>query len=171
MICYVNTSLIKYLTLALNRGICQSGAGSTGTWCIRSKDARVSYTFPGVSFWKTHKQIFSHPIKIFKWQHKSWHGLVQDCRISCTQNYQCIQIHLIINEFTAGLRRLTTESHEISKPQDIGLEMFDHSETWLVPWQQWYSDACQISEWYDHLNTQSCGFETLWDLTMRCLTT
>ena len=38
------------LTLLLKRGNCHSGAGSTGTWCIRRREARVSYTLPGVNF-------------------------------------------------------------------------------------------------------------------------
>ena len=54
-------------------------------------------------------------------------------------------------------------------PGDLGLHLAHHSEIWQTPRQLGCWDACQISERYYHYNIQSCGFETLRDLTVRCV--
>ena len=50
-----------------------------------------------------------------------------------------------------------------------GLDFFNCSEIWQAPRQQRCRDACQISELNDHYNTQSRGFETSRDLSVRRL--
>ena len=67
-----------------------------------------------------------------------------------------------------AVRWLTTKSQEISKQQAIGLELCDHSEIWLVSWQQCCRGTCKISEQYVNFNIQSHGIDT-WDLVVRCL--
>ena len=69
-----------------------------------------------------------------------------------------------------AVRRLTTRSREVSKPRDSCLDFSNRSEIWQPSRQQCCRDACQISERYDHINTQSHGFETSRDLTVRRLT-
>ena len=66
--------------------------------------------------------------------------------------------------------RLTARSREASKVRDSCLNFSNPSEIWQAPRQQCCRDACPISEWYNHYNTQSRGFETSWDLTVRRLT-
>ena len=65
--------------------------------------------------------------------------------------------------------RLTARSREVSKPRDSSLDFFNCSEIWQAPRQQRCRDACQISERNDHYNTQSRGFETSRDLSVRRL--
>ena len=43
------------------------------------------------------------------------------------------------------------------------------SEIWQATRQHCCRGACQISKWYEHFNTRSRGFETLWGLTLRRL--
>ena len=61
--------------------------------------------------------------------------------------------------------RLTARSRDASKPRDSGLDISNRSEIWLVYIGS--SDACQISERYNHHNTQSRGFKTSRDLAVR----
>ena len=63
--------------------------------------------------------------------------------------------------------RLTARSCEVSKLRDSGLYFFNHSKIWQAPQQQCCQDACQISEWYNHYNIQSHGFETSRDPAVR----
>ena len=51
-----------------------------------------------------------------------------------------------------------------------GFGLSDCSEIWQVHWQHCCQCTCQVSEWLDHVDTQSCGFEVSWDLAMRHLT-
>ena len=60
------------------------------------------------------------------------------------------------------VRRLTARSREVSKPRDSCLDFSNRSEIW--------KPSRQISERYDHYNTQSRGFETSRDLAVRRLT-
>ena len=69
-----------------------------------------------------------------------------------------------------AVRRLTARSREVSKPRDLGLDFFNHFEIGQAPRQQCRRDAWQISEWYDHYNIQSRGFETSRDLAVSRLT-
>ena len=66
--------------------------------------------------------------------------------------------------------RLTARSREASKVRDSCLNFSNPSEIWQAPRQRCCRDACPISEWYNHYNVQSRGFETSWDLTVRRLT-
>ena len=66
---------------------------------------------------------------------------------------------------------LTARSHEVLKLQGSSLDISSHSEIWQAPHQLCCQDACQISEQYDHHNSQSHGFEASWDLVIRHLTT
>ena len=66
-------------------------------------------------------------------------------------------------------RRLIVRSHEVLKPQDLYLELSDHSEIWQPLRQHCCRSACQISKRFDNLKYQSRGFETSRDLTIRCL--
>ena len=67
------------------------------------------------------------------------------------------------------IRCLIVRSREVSKPWLLCLELTDHSEIWQAPRQQCCRGACQISEWYDISNYQSCGFESSLDLMTRRL--
>ena len=69
-----------------------------------------------------------------------------------------------------AVRRLTTRSREVSKPRDSGLDFSNRSEIWPALRQQRCWDAYQISERYDHYNTQSRGFEISRGLAVRHLT-
>ena len=66
-------------------------------------------------------------------------------------------------------RRLSVRSRKVSKPRDLYLELSDRSEICQALRQQCCRCACQISKRYDKLKYQSCGFETLRDLTKRRL--
>ena len=63
--------------------------------------------------------------------------------------------------------RLTARSPEVSKPRDSCFGLSKRFEIWHAPLQQCCRDACQISERYDHHNTQSQGFDTSRYLTVR----
>ena len=52
----------------------------------------------------------------------------------------------------------------------LGLVFFNRSEIWQAHRQQRCRDACQISERYNHYNTQSRSFDTLRDLPVKRLT-
>ena len=52
----------------------------------------------------------------------------------------------------------------------FGSGFSNRSEICQTPLQQGCRGACQISEWYNHDKIQSRGFETSWDLAVRCLT-
>ena len=49
------------------------------------------------------------------------------------------------------------------------LELDYRSDIWQVPQQHCCWGPCQISEWYNNFNIQSCGLATLWDLVVRLL--
>ena len=65
---------------------------------------------------------------------------------------------------------LTAKSREVSKPRYSDLNFSSRCEIWQTLWQHCCQDACQISEWYNHYNTQSPNFEASQDLAVRCLT-
>ena len=65
---------------------------------------------------------------------------------------------------------LTVRSHTVSRPRESGLNFSNRSDNWQAPRQQRCRDACQISERYNHYNTQSRGFETSLNLAIRRLT-
>ena len=69
--------------------------------------------------------------------------------------------------FSQAIRRITLKSRVISKLRDDSLELSYRYEIWQASRQQCCRDACQISKRYDNCNTQSRGFETSWDLTVR----
>ena len=66
-------------------------------------------------------------------------------------------------------RRLSVRSRKVSKPRDLSFELSDGCEIWQALRQRCCRCACQISKRYDNLKYQSRGFETLRDLTKRCL--
>ena len=65
-------------------------------------------------------------------------------------------------------KRLTARFREVSKPQYSGLDFSNRSEIWRAPRPEHCRDACQISERLSHSNIKSRGFETSWDLAIRC---
>ena len=62
---------------------------------------------------------------------------------------------------------LIARSREVSKTRDSGLDFSNRFEISQAPRQQRCRDTCQISERYDHYNTQSRGFEPSRDLAVR----
>ena len=97
--------------------------------------------------------------------------VLQDCSISIANALDILQSYTkssINPKYQTGPwtsnhwagRRLTTRSPWVSKPQDSGLNFFNHSEIWKAPRQYHCRDACQISERYKHYNIQCHGFNT-----------
>ena len=69
-----------------------------------------------------------------------------------------------------AIGRLTAWSREVSKPPDPGLDFSNRSEIWQAPRQHPCRDACEMSERYDHYNTQPREFKTSRNLVVRRLT-
>ena len=78
-------------------------------------------------------------------------------------------LHIVTSwdPFQYLIRRLIVWSREVSKPGELYLELFDHSEIWQV--QHRCPFACQISKRWDNLNYQSCDLDSSRDLTIRRL--
>ena len=66
-------------------------------------------------------------------------------------------------------RRLFVRSRKVSKPRDWYFKLSYRFEIWQAHRQHCCRSACQISERSDNSKYKSRGFETLRDLTERCL--
>ena len=69
--------------------------------------------------------------------------------------------------FQYPISRLILRSLDVSKLQDLCLELSYRFESWQAPQQQCWQGAFQISKWWDNLKYQSHGSDTSWDLTIR----
>ena len=69
-----------------------------------------------------------------------------------------------------AIRDIIERSHKVLKPQDLYLELYNHSDIWQTPQQHCCWCACQISKWCNNSNFQSYGFEASQDHTIRRLT-
>ena len=69
-----------------------------------------------------------------------------------------------------GLYSLSRKTSYRKISWSLEVARFNCSENWQASRQQRCRDACQISVWNDHYNTQSRGFETSRDLAVRRLT-
>ena len=66
--------------------------------------------------------------------------------------------------------RLTAKSQQASKPRDSGLNFSNRSGIWQTPRWHRCRHRYQVSKQYDHYNTQSRGYKTSRDLSVRCFT-
>ena len=71
--------------------------------------------------------------------------------------------------FQYPIRRLIVRSRKVSKSRGLYLESSNRSEIWQAPRQRCCRCPCQISKQCDDWNYQSRGFDTSWDLKIRCL--
>ena len=71
--------------------------------------------------------------------------------------------------FQYSIRRLIVRSCKAAKPQDWLLKSLHCFGIWQAHRQHCCWGACQISEWLYNSKYKSCGFETLRNLTIRCL--
>ena len=71
--------------------------------------------------------------------------------------------------FQYPIRRLIVRSREVSKSQDLYLELSDRFDIGQAPRQHCCRPACQMSKRCDNLNCQSRGFETSRDLMIKRL--
>ena len=71
--------------------------------------------------------------------------------------------------FQCPKRRHFVRSRKVSKPRDWYFKFSYRFEFWQAHRQHCYRSACQISERSDNSKYKSRGFETLRDLTKRCL--
>ena len=95
------------------------------------------------------------------WNSGKWKFLMRRAVTLHTDTYIYVGYFLETSDKTSYCNR------KASEPQDLYLELFDHSEIWHSLQQHCCRGACQIAKWCDDLNYYSCSLETSWDLMIR----
>ena len=128
-------------------------------------------------YWSRHCENFSfitRRVNRWYWFHPSswysehwWYNSIKNRLTDWWATFSAIFCHQTLFQYL--IRCPIERSHEVSSPQDLYLKLSNHSKIWQETCQHCCQCAGSISKQCSNSNCQSRGFETSWDLMIKCL--